>query len=66
MRFSAYINGFYNDVSEGGEVFQAERIRVLYTADAIGKTLSVCSEKHHIQMTIPFDGILKMIKEGDV
>lgn len=65
MRFSAYIEGFYNDVSEGGAVFQPEKIRVLYTADVIGKTLSVCSEKHNVQITIPFDGILKLIERGD-
>lgn len=65
MRFSTEIDGFYNDLSADGVLFQKEKIRVHYTADPIGKTLSVGSEKHNVQITIPFDKILSTInKEG--
>lgn len=66
MMFSTYVDGFYNDMSADGEIFQREKIRVHYTVDPIGKILSIGSEKHNIQMTIPFDGILKMINKEDL
>lgn len=56
-----YVNGFFNDFNTDGDIFQREKIRVTYSADPIGKTLSIGSEKHNIQMTIPFDAILEMI-----
>jgi hypothetical protein len=62
-KFNTYVRGFYNDFNAGGEIFQKEMIRVTYSADPIGKTLSIGSDKHNIQMTIPFDAILEMINK---
>lgn len=59
-KFNVYVNGFFNDFGHD-DLFQPEKIRVTYSADPIGKTLSIGSEKHNIQMTIPFDAILEMI-----
>lgn len=63
-RFRGYVNGFYNDLSADGDLFQQERIAIHYTHDQLGKTLSVGSEKHHMQISIPFDEILRIINEG--
>lgn len=60
-QFNTYVNGFFNDFNTDADIFQREMIRVTYSADPIGKTLSIGSEKHNIQMTIPFDAILEMI-----
>ena len=62
-KFNVYVNGFYNDLSEGGDPFQMEKIIVIYSDDKFGKTLSVGSEKHDVQITIPFDAIIKLINE---
>ncbi len=61
-KFNVYVNGFFNDFSHD-ELFQPEKIRVIYSDDRIGKSLSIGSEKHNIQMTIPFDAILEMINK---
>ena len=60
-QFNVYVDGYFNDFNADGDIFQREMILVSYSADPIGKTLSIGSEKHNIQMTIPFDAILKMI-----
>lgn len=60
-QINVYVNGFFNDFNTDGDIFQREKIRVTYSADPIGKTLSIGSEKHNIQMTIPFDAILEKI-----
>ena len=60
-QFNTYVNGFFNDFNTDADIFQREMIRVTYSADPIGKTLSIGSDKHNIQMTIPFDAILEMI-----
>lgn len=60
-QFNTYVNGYFNDFNTDADIFQREMIRVTYSADPIGKTLSIGSEKHNIQMTIPFDAILEMI-----
>ena len=60
-QFNTYVKGYFNDFSTDGDIFQKEMIRVAYSADPIGKTLSIGSDKHNIQMTIPFDAILEMI-----
>lgn len=60
-QFRTYVNGYFNDFNAGAEIFQRELILVTYSADPIGKTLSIGSDKHNIQMTIPFDAILEMI-----
>lgn len=62
-KFNVYVNGFYNDLSEGGSLFQMEKILVIYSDDKLGKTLSIGSEKHDVQITIPFDAIIKLINE---
>ena len=62
-QFNTYVNGFFNDFNTDADIFQREMIRVTYSADPIGKTLSIGSDKHNIQMTIPFDAILEMINK---
>lgn len=59
-RFDVYVNGFFSDFGND-DLFQPEKIRVIYSDDKIGKSLSIGSDKHNIQMTIPFDAILEMI-----
>lgn len=60
-QFNAYVNGYFNDFNADGDIFQREMILVSYSADPIGKALSIGSDKHNIQMTIPFDAILEKI-----
>ena len=60
-QFNVYVDGYFNDFNADGDIFQREMILVSYSADPIGKTLSIGSEKHNIQMTIPFDAILEKI-----
>lgn len=60
-QFNTYVNGYFNDFNADGDIFQREMILVSYSADPIGKTLSIGSDKHNIQMTIPFDAILEKI-----
>lgn len=59
--FNTYVNGYFNDFNADADIFQRERIRVTYSANPIGKTLSIGSDDRNIQMTIPFDAILEMI-----
>ena len=59
--FNTYVNGYFNDFNANADIFQRERIRVTYSANPIGKTLSIGSDNRNIQMTIPFDAILEMI-----
>lgn len=60
-RFTALVDGFFNDFK--GEPLQKEKIQVDYSADKFGKTLSLASAKHDVQITIPFDQIIKLITE---
>ena len=60
-QFNTYVNGYFNDFNADADIFQREMIRVAYSADPIGKTLSIGSDNHNIQMTIPFDAILEKI-----
>lgn len=60
-QFRTYVNGYFNDFNAGAEIFQRELILVTFSADPIGKTLSIGSDNHNIQMTIPFDAILEKI-----
>lgn len=62
-KFNVRVNGFYNDLSDGGTAFQEEKLIVIYSDDKLGKTLSIGSERHHCQMTVPFDQIIKLINE---
>lgn len=59
--FNTYVNGYFNDFNADADIFQRERIRVTYSTNPIGKTLSIGSDDRNIQMTIPFDAILEMI-----
>ena len=59
--FNTYVNGYFNDFNADADIFQREKIRVTYSANPIGKTLSISSDNRKIQMTIPFDAILEMI-----
>lgn len=62
--FKVFIDGFYYQMSNFGGKLEREKIGVTYTEDKLGKTLNIGSDKHKVQMTIPFDEILKMIN-GD-
>lgn len=59
--FNTYVNGYFNDFNADADIFQVERVRVTYSANPIGKTLTVSADNRNIQMTIPFDDILEMI-----
>lgn len=61
MRFIGKVDGFVNDFNNG-KLFQKKRIQVNYTADNIGKTLSLGTEDG-LQISIPFDEILKVINK---
>lgn len=60
-QFNVYVDGYFNDFNADGDIFQREMILVSYSADPIGKALSIGSDNHNIQMTIPFDAILEKI-----
>ena len=62
MTFHGQVNGFFNDLSAGGDLFQQEKIQFWYTSDKLGKTFSLGSDKHKIQITVPFDEIEKIIR----
>ena len=62
MTFYGQVNGFFNDLSAGGDLFQQEKVQFWYTSDPIGKTFSLGSDKHKIQITVPFDEIEKIIR----
>lgn len=62
MTFHGQVNGFFNDTSADGELFQQEKIEFWYTADKIGKTFLLGSVKHKIQIAVPFDEIEKIIR----
>lgn len=59
--FNTYVNGYFNDFNADADIFQLERVRVTYSANLIGKTLTISADNRNIQMTIPFDAILEMI-----
>ena len=61
MRFIGKVDGFVNDFNND-KLFQKQRIQVNYTADNIGKTLSLGTEDG-LQISIPFDEILKVINK---
>lgn len=62
MKGSYKIDGIVNDF-KNNKVMQMERLFVDVTNDSIGCTVSIGSEKHGIQFTIPFDYILKELKK---
>lgn len=59
-----FLDGFYYQMTNFGGKLEREKISVTYTENKLGKTLSIGSDKHKVQMTISFDEILKMIN-GD-
>ena len=60
MRGIFNVNGFVNRGISGGEMrMERKDLIVNVTKDSIGCTISIGSEEDDIQMSIPFDGILK-------
>lgn len=57
MKAVYYIDGLVIDFNN--ELMQHQKLQVNVTKDSIGCTLSIGSEKHGMQFTIPFDAILK-------
>lgn len=64
MRFVGNVKGFCSDLSTG-DVLRKRNIQVNYTSDFRGKTLSLGSIEDKIQITIPFDELLKVIEKED-
>lgn len=60
MKYIGEIEGLRMDVLTG----KIEKVvfAIDYTADSIGKTLSIGDMESKIQYTIPFDGLYKIIK----
>lgn len=63
MRGSYRIEGIVNDYKHN-KLMQMEKLNVNVTKDKIGCTVSIGSENHGIQLTIPFDAILKELKKA--
>jgi len=61
MRFTRQVGGMVSDLKKGE--IELTVIHVRYTADSRGKTLSLADEKRQIQLTVPFDEILKEINK---
>lgn len=61
MRFCVKVDGIVNDY-RNNELYRMKKIQVNYTSDGIGKTLSL-GIAHDIQISIPFDAIIKMIND---
>lgn len=64
MQLKVSVNGFYNDFGNNN-LFQPEKIQVYYTADQMGKTLSLASSKHNVQITIPFAELERLIRRTE-
>lgn len=59
MRFSGDINGIWHNVKHG--VSKPNKFAVEYTADKIGKTLSIGNLETGDMFSIPFDELYKII-----
>lgn len=59
MRYSGEVKGFRNDTLT--LKMKPCKFAIDYTADLIGKTLSITDMETNIQYTIPFDGLYKII-----
>lgn len=61
MRYTGVIEGFVVDFNSGKSP-DLTKILVNYTSDSIGKTLSLGSELYGIQISIPYDQLIKILK----
>lgn len=66
MRGIYQVKGFVNKGFKEGEKIESElkTLQVNVTKDSIGCTLSIGSLDDNIQLTIPFDAILKELKRS--
>lgn len=68
MRFSGEVCGIVSKIDNQDKrkppTFEMKQICIDYTADNIGKTLSLSSIEDGIQISIPFDRMEKIIKKG--
>lgn len=62
MKGEFLIDGLVNDFNTG-KFMQHEKLQVNITNDKIGCTVSIGSEKHGLQFSIPFDYFLKELKK---
>jgi len=59
------ITGFAYDLTPDKEGIEVRDFTVRYTADQIGKSLSIADEKRGLMFHIPIDELLKIITEGE-
>lgn len=64
MQVQAIVRGFFSDFTNN-DLFQKEMIQVNYSADPIGKTLSLASSKHNVQITVPFEVVEQLIRRTE-
>lgn len=71
MKYTGFVNGLVSNPSrlklfENSSLLDPSirkaRIQVNYTSDKIGKTLSLGSVDDDIQISIPFDELIKILK----
>lgn len=62
MRFSGYIKGVWCNIKHG--VMQEHTFTVDYTADKIGKSLSIGNLETGDMFTIPFDELYSIINKS--
>lgn len=65
MKYTGEIMGIVSRIDEKTPSFEPKKILVHYTSDSIGKTLSLGSEEDKIQISVPYEGIEKIIKKGE-
>jgi hypothetical protein len=63
MRGTYQVKGFYQDFNTG-ELFRAERMQINITKDKLGCTVSIGAVDKGIQLTVPFDGVIKDLIGG--
>lgn len=71
MKYTGFINGlvsnpskleFFKNSSLVNPSIRNAKIQVNYTSDKLGKTLSLGSIDDDIQISIPFDELIKILK----
>jgi hypothetical protein len=63
MKYTGVVQGLVSNPSKLTEPpLRMARIQVNYTSDNIGKTLSLGSLDDDIQISIPFDELIKILK----
>lgn len=58
------VNKFNKDGNKERGTFEPKKVRVMFTDDRVGKTLSLGSEEDGFMITVPYEAIEKMIKKG--